>query len=67
LDLLGGEEVPELSFFPGMELGAERKSRLFERVLRILTHNFHVVDMETHARSLLQASGLKARQLNLDY
>jgi hypothetical protein len=65
LDLLGGEEVPALAFFPGMELGAERKSRLFERVLKILSNNFHVVDMEAHARYLLQADGLKSRKLSL--
>ena len=61
LDLLGGEEVPELSFFPGMELGAEKKIKLFERVLRILSRHYRLVDMETHARSLLGNGRLEFR------
>lgn len=61
LDVLGGEEVPELSFFPGMELGAERKIFLFEKVLYILSQHFKVVDMEQHARSLQKENNLKTR------
>ena len=30
LDLLDGTQVPELAFFPGMNLGAAHKKRLFE-------------------------------------
>lgn len=63
LDLLGGEEVPELAFFPGMELSAERKVWLFETVLRILAAHYRLVDMETHALSLLSNSRLKHQQI----
>jgi hypothetical protein len=36
LDLLGGDQVKELAFFPGMDLSAARKMKLFHKVLRAL-------------------------------
>jgi hypothetical protein len=60
LDLLGGEQVPELAFFPGMDLSGEHKLRIFERVLRRLGRSFRLVNMSTHARALLDGGTLKS-------
>jgi hypothetical protein len=53
LDLIGGDRVPELAFFPGMDVGSERKIEVFRRVLRRLARRFELVDMGEHAKRLL--------------
>jgi hypothetical protein len=53
LDLLGGEQVPALRFFPGMDLDAGRKLAVFRRVLTALGRQFRLVSMGAHARALL--------------
>jgi peptidoglycan/xylan/chitin deacetylase (PgdA/CDA1 family) len=61
LDLLGGEQVPELAFFPGMDIPGARKRELFELVLRTLGESFELVPMGVHAARLLERGGLIAR------
>ncbi len=48
-DILGGDVVPELSFFPGMELSTLQKKEIFAKILRILNSNFTLVPMKDHA------------------
>ena len=50
LDILGGDLVPQLSFFPGMNLPTERKQRLFLEVLDMLGSEFDLVTMGAHAQ-----------------
>lgn len=52
LDLLSGEQVPELRFFPGMDLPASRKRDLFVRILKLLREHFSLGPMATHADTL---------------
>lgn len=61
LDLLGGDQVRELAFFPGMDLPGARKIDLFLRVLRRLGEQFRLVDMSTHARAIIARGGLPLR------
>jgi hypothetical protein len=61
LDLLGGDHLPQLAFFPGMDLPSSRKIDLFLKVLRILGERFRPVSMSIHARALLARSGLASR------
>ncbi len=61
LDLLGGDQVHELAFFPGMDLSGRRKIEIFLKVLRILGEHFRLVDMSTHARAILARGGLSER------
>ncbi len=56
LDLLGGDAVHELRFFPGMDLPTDRKRRLFLLVLGELARRFEVMPMGDHARALLGRS-----------
>ncbi len=56
LDLLGGDQVPELSFFPGMDLPTDRKREVFLEVLELLADQFELVTVGHHA-SLAAASG----------
>ena len=50
LDLLGPEQAPGLAFFPGMDLGSERKGEVFDLVLRELGERYTLVTMGEHAR-----------------
>lgn len=66
LDVLGGDEVPQLRFFPGMDLAGERKRAFFERVLGALGEHFTLVPMGHHARSLLARNVLAERGAEAD-
>jgi len=53
LDFLGGDEVPELAFFPGMKAGKDDKLRLFDKVIEKISGSFQIVDMKTYAKASL--------------
>lgn len=52
LDIIGGDRINELSFFPGMNVRSERKIEIFKEVITILKKHFTLVDMQKHAREL---------------
>lgn len=54
LDLLGGEQVPALAFFPGMDVSAARKIEVFREVLGEMRKSFELVPMGKHAASILK-------------
>lgn len=56
LDLMGGDHVPELSFFPGMNIKSEQKLKVFETAMRIMKKNFELLPMEEFSEKL--SSGL---------
>lgn len=62
-DLLGGDQVSAMRFFPGMELSSARKLQLFDKVIRTLSKHFTLVNMSTHAKSILKRDNLKVIQL----
>jgi peptidoglycan/xylan/chitin deacetylase (PgdA/CDA1 family) len=49
LDLLGGDEVTQLGFFPGMDLTSARKTHLVGEVLAILRGEFDLITVRAHA------------------
>ena len=59
LDFLGAEDVRELAFFPGMNLGSEKKLAVVSEVFETLTRAFNVVTMKQHADALAAAADLK--------
>lgn len=50
LDVLSGDEVPNLRFFPGMEIPTAVKLRRVASYLDVLTREFRVVPVGDHAR-----------------
>jgi hypothetical protein len=59
LDLISGDDVPELAFFPGMDLPSQRKVEIFVSVLKELAQQFTLVSLGTHAQSFLGRNNLK--------
>jgi len=51
LDFLGGEDVAELKFFPGMNVSSERKIELLGYAVDLLGAHFDVRSMREHADS----------------
>jgi hypothetical protein len=61
LDIIGGDRVRELRFFPGMDVPSDAKRALFIRVLQEIGRSFEIVPMGEHARRLLERGGLPSR------
>ena len=53
LDIIGGDKIKELAFFPGMNVESEKKIEVFKNVIEILKRNFNLVDMNRHAVSII--------------
>jgi peptidoglycan/xylan/chitin deacetylase (PgdA/CDA1 family) len=58
LDVLGGDQVPSLRFFPGMDLDGPAKRALFVRVLGRLSEHFDLMPMNAYAQKIDAAGGL---------
>ncbi len=52
LDLLGGDDVQSLSFFPGMAMSGKEKRELVSGFVTLLADRFEIVTMGEHAASL---------------
>ena len=43
LDLIGGDDVPQLAFFPGMNIKSEKKLEVFRIAMQMLKKNFDLI------------------------
>jgi peptidoglycan-N-acetylglucosamine deacetylase len=59
LDFLGGEDVPELSFFPGMSLPWQRKLELVARIMDVFCSRFNILTMDQHTQRCLTGTKLR--------
>ncbi|MFX0197128.1 MAG: polysaccharide deacetylase family protein, partial [Candidatus Hodarchaeota archaeon] len=64
LDLIGCDQVSELAFFPGMDLSSSRKIQVFEKVVKMLSRYFTLVNMSTHAKSVFKSQKIKLEHLH---
>jgi hypothetical protein len=53
LDFLGGDDEPDLSFFPAMQMKGADKVRLVTEILALFNSKYRVVPMREHARAAL--------------
>jgi peptidoglycan-N-acetylglucosamine deacetylase len=63
LDLIGGDLIPELNFFPGMDLSSSYKFELFDIVMEKMTNNFNLVNMSEQANEILKRKDLVKRRI----
>ena len=54
LDLIGGDQISSLAFFPGMNITSERKIFIFKKVMKVLKRHFNLVTMSDHTNSILK-------------
>ena len=52
LDLMGGDQVPSLAFFPGMNIKSERKLKIFEIAMQMMKKHFELLPMSEFAKLL---------------
>jgi len=50
LDIIGGDKLPALSFFPGMDLPTDKKVKVFTYVLNTLKKKFQLQTMNGYAK-----------------
>jgi hypothetical protein len=59
LDLIGKDQAPELSFFPGMNLTFEEKRDVFLQVMALLARHFTFTEMSSFAKAELGRENIR--------
>lgn len=54
LDIIGGDKITELAFFPGMNLPTKRKVKVFKWVLAKLKKEYELLTMDEFAKRLVK-------------
>jgi peptidoglycan-N-acetylglucosamine deacetylase len=52
LDLIGSDDVPQLSFFPGMSIKSAKKMEIFEIAIKMLKKNFELLPMSAFSKKI---------------
>jgi peptidoglycan-N-acetylglucosamine deacetylase len=55
LDFMGCDDVPELAFFPAMNLPSYRKVQMVHRFLKIFAKQYEILTLQQHAEQILHA------------
>jgi len=61
LDFLGADDIPELRFFPGMNMQSERKLKIVSACLEMMANKFEIVNMRRHAEAVSAKTNLQLR------
>lgn len=59
LDLIGGDQITSLAFFPGMNISSERKIFIFKKVMKVLHRHFKLVPMNEHVNAIISSGKVK--------
>ncbi|MGN6604056.1 MAG: polysaccharide deacetylase family protein [Ginsengibacter sp.] len=62
LDLIGADRVPELSFFPGMNIRSEQKLKVFKIAMGIMKDNFDLLNMSDFANAVTAQKRLQPQR-----
>jgi peptidoglycan-N-acetylglucosamine deacetylase len=63
LDLIGGDQITQLAFFPGMNVTSNKKVEIFKEVIECLKKNYELVNMSKHHSYLMTYSKMKEMKL----
>ncbi len=61
LDLIGGDQIKDLAFFPGMNVSSKYKTKLFIEIINEIKKNFSIVNMRTFANRLSSGKDIKQK------
>ena len=64
LDLIGGDQVSSLAFFPGMNISSKRKVFIFNKVMKKLAKHYKLVDMNEHVTTIIERGSLKSLSIS---
>jgi len=53
LDLIGGDQIIQLAFFPGMNVNSDKKVKIFKKVIRTLSQHYKIVTMSKYYDSIM--------------
>ncbi|MFI5185145.1 MAG: polysaccharide deacetylase family protein [Chitinophagales bacterium] len=64
LDIIGGDQIKELSFFPGMNVNSDRKVFVFKKAIKQILKHHQLVNMTEHYEYLAKNSKMKQFSVN---
>ena len=64
LDIIGGDQVKELAFFPGMNINSDRKVLVFKKIIGKIAKQYKLVNMSLHAESLLAGKTIVTKNIS---
>jgi peptidoglycan/xylan/chitin deacetylase (PgdA/CDA1 family) len=62
-DLIGGDRIQQLPFFPGMNISSDKKAKVFKHVIQTLSRHYELVNMSSHFDSAVQNPKMKTLKL----
>src|SRR5665647_2339402 len=63
LDLIGGDQVTQLAFFPGMDVRSNKKVEVFKNVIYTLSSHFELVNMSKYLEELGKKRKMKLKKI----
>jgi peptidoglycan-N-acetylglucosamine deacetylase len=66
VDFIGGDELKEISFFPGMDMSSGHKIRVFKKIMTLLSRYYTFVSMGRHAGEILSNGSITQVELIAD-
>ena len=63
LDLIGGDQIRDLAFFPGMNVSSDKKVEVFKNVIQTLKRHYNMVNMSIHWEFLQKNGKMKTKSL----
>lgn len=63
LDLIGGDQIEVLSFFPGMNVSSDKKVEIFKKVIHSLSLHFNLVNMSEHVGNLQKGNNMRIKSV----
>jgi len=63
LDLIGGDQITKLAFFPGMNVSSNKKVKIFKHVIRVLSIHYTMINMSKYHSFLVSKRNMKFKKL----
>jgi peptidoglycan-N-acetylglucosamine deacetylase len=63
LDLIGGNQISELAFFPGMNVSSDKKVEVFINVIGLLQKHYEIVNMSEHWKVIEKNNKIEFKEL----
>ena len=63
LDLIGGDQISDLAFFPGMNVSSNKKVEVFKDVIKKLSRHYDMINMAKYWENIGINSKMKVRKI----